>query len=240
MKIKGKIECKSAVIVNDTFLKNIDSIISKYFIKPTYSAIILSGDSIEFDSLEELLNYENGLTEKIVSLNIDYGYYNSIRISSMEDSYDSSILIFYITDDSDTKVLFDTEIKNEINKISTSKLYSFISSSSISRISFIIFLIFTMISIVSYFYGGQSSIKQLTILFNPLLYLAFVFAVFVYLGILFGIRDIIRKLFPSVVFYLGMEKERYNKIKDIRKNIFWCVIVAFILAVIVDVISSFF
>lgn len=80
MKVSGKLSYKSAIIVNDVFFKDIDELLREYFEKPKYSAQLINGDEVEFESVSELISYDNFSNRAIKTMRIGFGIGNYIRI----------------------------------------------------------------------------------------------------------------------------------------------------------------
>ena len=57
---------------------------------------------------------------------------------------------------------------------------------------------------------------------------------FVVIG--FGLLSIVRRLWPTASFLIGAGRNRYATIVDLRRNLFWCVIVAFVIGAVVAVV----
>ncbi len=81
MTIHGKITFKDAIIIDGKLLKELESVILENFTKIKYEGSLCNGDSILFDSLSELLQYENINQRKLIELkllvNLDYLFRSS-------------------------------------------------------------------------------------------------------------------------------------------------------------------
>ena len=231
MNVKGRIECESALVIDESFLKNVNNIITEYFIAPTYSARLKMGDLIEFDSLNELLEYDNFKDKKIISLDLNFGYYNSISICPFEVLRRKSIVVSYKIEDKEKNTLFREAIQNEIDKCKTSKIYSLISSISIAGLCIFFGIIALIVGNICYF---QNSGNSYTFNFGIFELTIGYIIIVLYLCILFGLLLLVKYLFPSVVFYFGKEIDNNNKLKSFRANFFWCVIVAIAVSVLVE------
>ena len=80
MTIHGQIRFKDALIVDEKLLRELEKVILKFYESVSYSCNLCNDDKIIFNSLEELLNYENSKIRKIVRLSISFGHYNDIVI----------------------------------------------------------------------------------------------------------------------------------------------------------------
>ena len=72
MKVSGKLSYKSAIIVNDVFFKDIDELLREYFEKPKYSAQLINDDEVEFESVSELISYDNFSNRAIKTMRIGF------------------------------------------------------------------------------------------------------------------------------------------------------------------------
>ena len=104
MKVSGKLSFKSAIIVNNEFFIDMDELISEYFEKPKYSAQLINGDEVEFESVSELISYENFSNRAIKTMRIGFGIGNFIRIEpsiAFINGYKSTIEMGFYVEDND-------------------------------------------------------------------------------------------------------------------------------------------
>ncbi len=83
MIISGKITKKKALIIPPEYLRSLCDIILKHCDRLEFSAETYAKASISFDNIEELLNYDNFTSRRIIMLEIT-GYTGYSRIISVE------------------------------------------------------------------------------------------------------------------------------------------------------------
>ncbi len=236
MKVSGKISYKSAIIVNDTFFQDIDELLMKYFEKPKYSAQLVNGDEIEFESLSELISYDNFSERAIKAAKIDFGIGNYIRIEpsiSLINAYSSTLEMKFEADSNDTSEEVKRKFKLICNKHKQSLLYTAASKFALMHISILmigISFILSLFILISHNTtdNAMSSSTKLAI-----------YTVGVVIGLLtsFILTWIIKQLFPAIVFLLGENIDKVEKKSKLKSNVFWGIIVTGILTV---VLSKFF
>lgn len=90
MTIHGKIAFKDAIIVDKKLLKEMEKVILNFYDKVSYSCMLSNDNRIDFDTLDELLSYENPKIRKIIRLSITFGY-------SSEIVFEPSFAFFLVT-----------------------------------------------------------------------------------------------------------------------------------------------
>ena len=207
--------------MNDVFFKNIDELLREYFEKPKYSAQLINGDEVEFESVSELISYDNFSNRAIKTMRIGFGIGNYIRIEpsmAFINGYKSTLEM-------------DFEVEN--NDKSEEIMYTAASKFTLMHICILL--------------GGLSFISNLNVLIthktddgtmsNSTIVAAVTVGVVIMLLISAALSWIIKQYFPAIVFYLGENIKSVEKKSKTKSNIFWCIIVAGIVSAIV---SSFF
>ncbi len=231
MTIHGKIQFKEAIIVNEKLLKDLEEIILSFFKQITYECKLCNGDGAEFDSLDELLAYENIKARKIVRLKIKFDY-NEIIFEptfSKINSYQHTVFGVYKVYDSDTSILFSEKVQRVLEKSKRSKWYTFL-----TKISFTHFCIFiigistgsTIYSVMSEGVIGKSVYTVNSINISIIIgILCIIFSI-----ILAKCRDI---LLPPISFMIGEQIQEIKRNEEKFSKIFWGIIVAFIVSYVV-------
>ena len=217
MKVSGKLSYKSAIIVNDVFFKDIDELLREYFEKPKYSAQLINGDEVEFESVSELISYDNFSNRAIKTMRI----------------YKSTLEMCFEVENNDKS----EEIKRKANDLCDKHKQSFMYTAASK---------FTLMHICILLWG-LSFISNLNVLIthktddgtmsNSTIVAAVTVGVVIMLLISAALSWIIKQYFPAIVFYLGENIKSVEKKSKTKSNIFWCIIVAGIVSAIV---SSFF
>lgn len=236
MKVSGKLSYKSAIIVNDVFFKDIDELLREYFEKPKYSAQLINGDEVEFESVSELISYDNFSNRVIKTMRIGFGIGNCIRIEpsmAFINGYKSTLEMGFEVENNDKS----EEIKRKVNDLCDKHKQSFMYTAASK---------FTLMHICILLLG-VSFISNLNVLIthktddgtmsNSTIVAAVTVGVVIMLLISAALSWIIKQYFPAIVFYLGENIKSVEKKSKTKSNIFWCIIVAGIVSAIV---SSFF
>lgn len=235
MTIHGKIQFNEAIIVDEKLLTNLEEVILSYYSKVTYECKLHNEDMVEFESLKELLNYKNIKSRKIVMLKVKFDY-NEIYFEptlSKISSYSHTVFGIYKMDDSDKSILFSKKVEEILENGRRSKWYTFV-----TKFSMMYFLMFILVlSIGNAIYsivkegvmgGNIYTINSLN-LSLMLAILLLVISIF-----LAKCRD---ALLPPISFMIGEQVEEIEKQKNLFDKIFWGIIVAFVVSLIVAKIA---
>ncbi len=119
MKTKNSFFMRKSLCVSGKDLKKLSAILKKYFSLITYSATVKSGAKIEFDSLKELLTFNNFKGNKIKVLNIcaqkkqNYETIQEcyIRFDSKCGILNRSVNIDYCFSSQETEIIFVNEMQ---------------------------------------------------------------------------------------------------------------------------------
>lgn len=236
MKVSGKLSFKSAIIVNNEFFIDMDELISEYFEKPKYSAQLINGDEVEFESVSELISYDNFSNRAIKTMRIGFGIGNFIRIEpsiAFINGYKSTIEMGFYVEDNDKS----EEIKRKINLIcdkhKQSAMYTAASKFTIMHICILLwglsFILNLNVLITHKTDDGTMSISTIVAVCTV--------GIVIMLLISAVLSWMIKRYFPAIVFYLGENIKNVEKKSRTKSNIFWCIIVAGIVSAMV---SSFF
>ncbi len=229
LKISGKIQYKSAILVDDSFLEDVDKLLCEYFDVPRYEAKLFNGDKITFDSVLELVNYDNFSHRRIASLEIGVGYNNLIEIKptySYINAYTSTIEMSFEVDSIDKVEEIKRKMRTIIDKHKQPLLYTVASKLSFMHLLVLTFCTSMMFSIWQFVNYGLTNTEIDYMLLLPICIVAAAFAVI--LGNAFA--WLIKTCFPPVEFYLGENKTAVERKRDIKGKVFWGIVVTTIIS----------
>lgn len=232
MVINGRMQYKSAIVVNDVFFRDLDRMLEEYFEKPRYSADLLNGDNIEFDSVSEVMDYDNFSSRAISTIRISYGIGNYIYIRptiSFINGYKSTIEMSFEIDSSDKCEEIKRKAKIIFDKHKQSTLYTMASKFAMMHIC-ILLLALSFISNLHVLLAPKNQVFEIG---NSTLVAIWTVGTILLLLVGYGISWLVNKCFPAIIFYLGENIKNVEKSSKLKSNIFWCVIVtAFVSALI--------
>ena len=231
MIIKAKSTYKWAIVVDEDFITETETVLKQYFDEVTYEANLINGDRISFISAQELIEYDNFGKKALKSLDIYFGRCNIMRIESnisLLFRYGSTIRVTFEIDDNDHCETLKRKIQDICNKHKQPMTYRLASRFSTIQLIIIMAIISAGLNIYGLCSGKIMEVYSNTANFPPLL----VFNITV-MGVALGF--IIVKLldyclgfiFPEIVFYFGENQKKSDANATLKSNIFWCVIVAF-------------
>ena len=240
MKCKKEFEYKKAITVDSDMLIQFNEEIGKLCDTITYKAELINGDEIEFDSLDELIDYENSKDNCLKKIRIwatdRANRINDISIYIEKSDYDSpyfykTVRVVLSTDDIDKSTVFQHRVEHLCNRHSQDKMYQFLSKTGIfKKLYYISFGI-----IVGFLYAIYKN-KNLT---NAgTIYICFICIIYALLET--PIEKLRKKYYPPIIFYLGDEIKNYDEKKNKRNNFFWTVCIGGGLTIIVGIIGIIF
>lgn len=234
MVISGNIRFNKAIKLDSDRMHELESILLQFCERVEYACTIRDKVDIQFDTLSELLNYDNYGKRKIISLQIS-GYTLFTRIFRIDIENDLSFILNY----SNT-----IRCKYELNSISketlfTNLFYKFCDKIKLSywlmgkmSLHFLLSLtglIIVILSAVLTF--GSNKLSTLSYSFYDYT-LLFLIASLIYLGTYRLDKVILKKYFNPIVFCWGEEIAIFNKIESSRTRIFWGLFISPILGFI--------
>lgn len=235
MTIHGKIQFKDAIIVNEKLLKDLEEVILSFFKQVTYECKLCNGDCIEFDSLEELLTYENIKVRKIVKLKIKFDY-NEIIFEptfSKINSYQHTVFGVYKVYDSDTSILFSEKVQRILENSKRSRWYTFLTK--ISMMYFCILIVGISIGSTIYSVMSEGVMGKSVYTVNSINISIIIGILCIVISIILAkCRDI---LLPPISFLIGEQIQEIKRNEEKFSKIFWGVVVAFIVSFVVAKIT---
>lgn len=237
MELHDKMGYRKAVIVDENMLLELDKCIKRFFPSlPQYSADLIDESTINFESLEELLQYDNFGDKSIKFLRITFGYSNRIvfkQTSSLIHSYKYSLSIEYITKSVNDSTLFKKELFNIFEKGRRSWYYTFITKFSLMYVFMTLFFLLAIFYGVSYLKGIlKVSDTELSVgIFD--IWLISITLIILGTHLLSQIRTAV---FPVVAYKIGEQKKQIERRDDLLSKFFWGVIVAGVVSAIISVL----
>lgn len=218
MKKTGILKYDKTLVLSESDIVNLSNILNFYCTELSYKATTCGETSIAFESIQELLSYDNFKKGKIKTLKI-LGFNQHYRIFDLNLYGQRNSAPFveceYSFKNADDEINFSAKLKTFFEK-TTEAYYQYI----ISTFSIFFALIFGLIYLIKINWPPSTSFL-LSGLFDILI---------IYYLIE---RKILKFLFPSITFLWGEEIKKHAARVSIRKNLFWCVIVAVIISIAV-------
>lgn len=234
MVVKGKLCFNSAIIVNDSFIRDINELLSEYGFEPNYTSELVNGDTIKFESVEELLAYDNYSNRAIKSMDISFGYGNSIRIEPeayIWGMYKSTIEVRIEMDNNDRVEEIKRKLELIFDKHKQTKLYTLASKFSMGYVYRGIFLL----SVILIFWKLIIPPKETVEVVNYNIISVVIVGIVVLIALERAVSWVISRCFPPIVFYLGDNIRTIEKESKTKSNVFWVIIVGAIVGTIVSV-----
>lgn len=238
MKISGLCKNHKTIKLTPENLNQLESNLLKYCSSIEYSCTTINGNDIQFDSLNELLNYDNYGKSSIKSLLLlGYRQYHRVIRIDFETkdvyflNYNTSCECSYECDSTESEILLVKMLRDFFNKHKTS--YWVIGKFSL----FSLYFLFSL-SLLVFLY-----IKDKSIFDRTEFVLSEVIPIFVAICIgeflLWQIdKKVLLKILKPTVFYWGEEVKAYDKYSKLRSNLFWCVLIAIAVGIAVAYILS--
>ena len=237
MKISGRIKRKKSVIVTPERVRLICDIILKHSERLEISAETLAKTTISFESIEELLEYDNFKPRRIVALEIA-GYIGYSRIISVEigdfnlspiTNYGSTVRCSYNLSSVDAETIFVSDFETWYQKSKCS--YWLIGKFSFNGLFFVPSAFITLIRFIS---GAEVNIDLANgVVFAAVIAITLLACVFMYLVKLLDVH-LLGNLFPAVAFLWGEEVKRNEKWEQFRINLVWCVIIGILIGLVTN------
>lgn len=231
MKISGEYIYKSAIIITTDRMKELVNILEDYYPHLEYESTLVNESSIKFSNLEEMLNYDNALKQKIHEIKL-FGANREIdtRAHIFIRSMNSIVNNFY-----KTVTIFYELSSHEEETVLRSKLKLFFDKTKAPNSLIYKFTIFQLLGLASGISIGNAIKEFTTLKTNKQIVISWNFlAIFMIICLIYSfIISIFPKLwrmwFPPIVFSWGEEIEVNKRLCKNRSNIFWGLFVALII-----------
>lgn len=236
MIIHGKIAYKDAIIVDKKLLEELEKVILNFFDRVSYSCKLYNDSRIDFESLEELLNYENPKIRKIMRLSITFGYSGEIVFEpsiAFFSSYKYTVQGNYQNENLDESVLFQEKVKDILNRSKQDKWYTILTKINTMQFLIVMLVFWACLLVFSVYTKG---IEQ-EVTFSPIIFNLYIIASFVFCLIGYILSKCRNFLLPVIAYKIGEQIKVIEKGRDLFSKIFWGIIVAFFVSFIVAIIS---
>lgn len=234
MRINGEYEFKKAIRVDQKLLDNLKEILQPYIDKEEYVATLENGDVIRFENYQEMIQYDNYGKGKIEKLKIKYSSSLSINFEtsmSLINNYKSTVTVEYVFRNQEDIILMREKLGCLFNKNKQPWFYTIITKISVMYFFIIIGSWSAFLNIINI--NKKMELDNM----NSIQYINLGFILTMIIILLACLLGRIRKRYiPSIVFYWGNEKERFDKNMQYVDKIFWGIIVALFLPVIIPLL----
>lgn len=220
-------------------MQSINSLLTEFCDRIEWAAMTYRKTDIQFDTLEELLSYDNYSSNRIVQLEIT-GYQNWKRFARIEIqsdemgliNYGSTLSCSYTVDSIDSELNFINQLEIILKKATASYwlLGKFSLFGTISAPS----MLSTICGIIT---GGYARPKDISFTIALIIIASALVIILVSRWI---DKHFLRNLFPPIQFLWGEEVSRNSKWEKLRSNIFWGIIIALLIGIVAGYIASLF
>lgn len=214
-----------------------DELISEYFDKIVYSAQLINGDEIKFESVQELVAYDNFSNHALKSICINFGIGNYIRIEpspSIICAYASTLEMKFEVDSSDKSEEIKRKVRTICEKHKQTVMYIMASKFTFMHICFLMITISFFANLNVLIIHKPDDVK----ISGSLAVATFTVGTVIFLLISTILSYVVKRCFPAIVFYLGENIKNVEKRSKTRSDIFWGIIVAGIVSAIVSYLLS--
>lgn len=239
MLIKGQYAYKKAIILTEQRMRDLHEVFLNYFDIIKYKAIIESGSEIEFNGINELVEFDNHRERKIRRIEVTCqkkGTFNVTMLfihchTDFFVQYDKTVSCLYSVTDTKEEV----NLKNDIENIFTKARAKYWIFSKICTIQLIIIWgILSLFHIILNF--GEVNQLNYSVAVWISIFSSMIFIVTVLRKIL---DSFLRFLFPPIVFCWGENHDANTRGVALRSNISWGLLFAVVGAVIGGVVTKY-
>lgn len=237
MTISGKIKKKKAVILSPERINLLCDIILKHCERLEFTAETYAQTRILFDSLEELLAYDNFKPRRIVKLEVDgYNGYSraiSVEISDLNFSllvnYGSTVRCDYKFSSVDQETIFKSNFETWYEKIVAD--YWFLGKFSFTGLLFVPSAFITLIRLVA---GHTLEMDLSNVVTLAVIAVATILVIALSYSAKWLDAHFLGNLFPAVAFVWGEEEKRNEKWEKFRSNLFWGIVIALLIGLVTN------
>ena len=227
---------KRIIVLTIQRLKELETLLLKHCDSIEYKAITKDDAEILFDSFDELISFSNFGDDKIKSLSLkcrvknDYKFMSNIDFSPKYPFSSDTVRCMYCFSDIDKESVFIADLKKFLDRISIYHTKYTICEWA----SFAFFLVLGLYPIFIPFNGNayyQTARGVFPVIMGILLSEA------ISIGLYYLCSKLIwKKLFPRAIYAWGEETESYSRLEKLRSNLFWGVLIATVISVVVGLI----
>ena len=214
------------IVLSEKRITELNSLLAMYYCKLRYTAIVKDGSELRFDSFEELKNHDNFKENEIKQLIINGDSINDeikMTLSPQSPYKEETIVCRYTFSNLDKEKVFRDKITSLFDKAEEATR-----SYQVCRILSFVALVAIPCIVFRIVFKGISGDDQFAM---------YMFAVILGLLAYGGFdRMVIQYFFPKVYYAWGEGEKIYNDRVKLRYALFWSVIVAAIVAIIVGII----
>lgn len=216
-----------AIKVDTNMLKYMDEEIKKYCNSTKWSCELENKDKIDFDNIEELIDFENSKKYFLRSINVraeDNNFKNRINIYIEANDIwwtknSETINVEMKMDSLDNQAAFRKRMGDIFERYEQNRIYNFISKNGIVNIVSLMYWIVFMVFFFNFISKGFN-INSI----NKVLLFAF-WGITILYYISKYLKKLQKKYYPQIVFYIGDGISIYDNNENGRNNFFWTVIV---------------
>ena len=209
-------------------LVELQNLLSKYCTRIDWIATLTDGTTVTFDSFEEMKNYSNFGRAKILGIKAfgrsdDFKTIINVTISREYPTLKRFGECSFKFDSEDQHTVFRNEIENFFDKCVEGELPYQTGRwiSVLVLLGVVLFATFSLFQIPT----------EKTVLTSVFVFILTGFTLWLSIMVSTKVWD---HIFPSIVFAVGEEEKRYEKHKKTISSIFWGVIIAAIVAIVVN------
>ena len=222
---------RNVIVLDVSRIEELACILSKYCSCIDYSCKTKKDGRISFDSLDEVKQYSNFGDDSIASLIISGCGNNGKTTIDIEFApafpYKKySVSCSYRFTETDDEALFVSEFEHYLKKCAESQVGFLLGKA-------ICILFGLLIAVLSYFSWVKGVGHPKSLFSGVLLTLLLIF---IATGWYWWFNWILGKLFPRVSYSIGEGEKKYSRLKALRSNLLWVVIIGAVITVIGGII----
>lgn len=241
MLIRGKYKSKHALVITEDILRELDDVLKIGEKSNVYSAKLVNESVVEFENLEELLNFENFQDQKIFSLSVNPSHRDRHLYIGTEGDYPvirryiHSAVLTYSVNSSEEELTLRERVGKILEKARAqySPLYKININSCFWLFSLTSFLLLSIFALPS----TAGSPKESVTISASTLAIVLVSVLAVVLGV-YLLGRFWKKILPPVVFCTGEGQSEFRKLSKKRQNLFWGVFIALVISALVAVFTN--
>ena len=228
---------KKIIVLENQRMQELRDLLLKHCDRITFQAITANKAEITFESFDELMEFSNFGDDKIVSLSLwcyapnEYSYKIKIEFSSQDPFHNETMRCQYNFSNTDEESILISDLQKFLEK---STAYN-TAYKICEWASYFFFIVLGILPI--YFPVNGKAIYKLLSGKGYLFVFVFITEFISYAGLyhLFK-KQILKRVYPRVIYAWGEEEKRFNELKALRSNLFWGVFVAIVINIVVGIL----
>lgn len=231
------LECNKSLLIDEKLLIQIKDIYQIIGQKPTFTIFTKDNAKYKFSSVDDLIKYD--FDEDVALLVVENLQYNVNNIL-----FKFQIIPHYILNYASTSICkysvednsFDSVLKEKILKMYKNHIKSdwLIGKLSLQLFTLILSILLLFIIMIIYFHNPS----LLSVPINPIFIIGILVGILLSFVIRMIDRFICNTFFTPIVYYLGFQKNKWERILKLRENIFWVIIIGIVISLISTVITN--